>query len=281
MDEFILANPDMSGEAIARALGIDGGTVRRRIRQLRKIEPQRGVCFFDMHYPDHVKPLWKNLLSFVEDFEPDVFVFGGDNMDMQPITHWVENKSRKIEGRRLKKEYEGFNADVLAPLEAVLPADARRIFHLGNHEDWVEQYIDTHPEVEGFLEVEANLALDGWETYEYGEASKVGKLYFTHGQYCNLHHAAKMVQTYHRNIVYGHLHTYQAATETTPLDTESHAAVSMPCGCHLNPHYRRHAPNSWLNGFGVFYVYPNGNFQLYPVISVDGTFIAPNGQLYG
>ena len=53
------------------------------------------------------------------------------------------------------------------------------------------------------------------------------------------------------------------------------------CGCALNPHYRRHAPNSWLNGFGVFYVYPNGNFQLYPVISVDGTFIAPNGRIYG
>ena len=273
----------MSGEAIARALGKDGGTVRRRVRQLRGVIPKppiKGIAVFDLHYPDHHSKFWQNILRYTADLKPDVFVFGGDNLDCSSVSHWVENKSRKVEGKRMKKDYDGFNRDVLSPLACILPDGARRIFHLGNHEDWVEQYIDVHPEVEGFLEVRANLHLEGWEVFDYGHASQVGKLFFTHGDYCNEHVAKKVVQTYHRNVVFGHVHTYQSFTETTPLDSDSHTATAIGCACHMNPHYARNKPNRWLNQFAVFHVAQNGNYNPFPVTAIDGCFTAPDGRRY-
>lgn len=275
-----------SGEQLARENGGDPANWRRAKRKYGtnnppKVTPiRKGVCVYDLHHPYHNKRLWANILRFCEDFEPDAFVFGGDNLDLEVVSHWVGNRRRKVEGKRLKKDYLRFNNEVLSPLDDILSDDAERIFLLGNHEDWVEQYIDEHPEVEGFFEVRNNLDIGKWDVYEYGEVAKIGKLHFIHGTYINIHNAMKTAQVYGRNIVYGHGHTLQTHTITAPLDVESHTATQIPCACEMNPHYRRNQPNSWLNGFGVFYILPNGNFSLYPVVAVDGVFVAPNGQTY-
>lgn len=242
---------------------------------------RRGLALYDLHYPTHHKGMWANFLKFVEDFQPDFFVFGGDNLDLEVISHWVGNKRRRIEGKRLVNDYKGFNTNILKPLMEVLPEDCEKVFLYGNHEDWVGQYIDEHPEVEGFLEIANNLNLDGWFTEDYGNTYQIGKLHFMHGEYINIHNAHKTVQVYGRNMVYGHGHTYQAHTMTAPLDAESHTAIQLPCACNLNPHYRLNKPNAWVNGFGTFYLYPSGNFNLFPVIAQkDGSFIAPTGIEY-
>jgi len=244
--------------------------------------PLTGIAVFDLHYPHHTQRLWDNILRLTADMQPDVFVFGGDNMHMDPFSHWNHdrNKRRQLEGKRVKKEYAGFQSAILDPLEERLGDECRRIFMLGNHEKWVADYTDEHPEVEGYFEVENNLALDRWELYEYGESAEVGKLHFIHGLYCLLHNAAKTVTVYHRNVVYGHGHTYQAHTEVTPLDSDAHTAVQIPCACDMNPDYARNKPNAWLQGFAIFHIRAGGNFNLYPVIAVDGHFTAPNGTYY-
>jgi len=287
---FWARHAHFSSEQLAKELGIDGGSARRLIRKARAehtdldwtqaARVRRGIAYYDMHHPVHDKKLWRNVLRFAEDFRPDAWVFGGDNMDLEVVSHWVGSKRRKVEGKRLSRDYQRFNDEVLDPVDALLPDDAERIFLLGNHEDWVEQYIDEHPEVEGFFEVRKNLNLEKWDVYDYGEVAKLGKLHFIHGEYFNIHHAHKTGQIYGRNVVMGHTHTYQVHTHITPMDVEAHAAVALPCGCHLNPEYRKNKPNAWVTGFGVFFVQPNGNFALYPVIAVNGAFVAPNGKLY-
>lgn len=239
-----------------------------------------GIAVFDLHHPHHVKKLWKNILRFTEDIKPDIWVFGGDNEDLEVVSHWVGNKRRRVEGKRLKKDYDDFNRDILDPLEAILPAEAERVFMLGNHEDWVEQYIDEHPEMEGFAEIRNNLHVDNWQVFDYGNVYTNGKLNFMHGTYINIHNAYKTVQVYGKNIVYGHGHTFQAHTMTTPIGVESHMAMQVPCACDMNPHYALNRPNAWLNGFAVFYLQPDGSFNLFPVIATDSAFIAPNGKLY-
>lgn len=301
MDTYIIEHCTESGEAIARALGKDAANVRKKIRKLRALRPDlpwfedvrqvsvtqsvtkplKGIAVFDLHYPEHTKRLWRNILNFMGDFQPDVFALGGDNMHMESISHWNKNKRVTVEGLRLKKEYAGFQADVLDEAEARLPEDARKIILLGNHDgEWVRDYIDEHPNMQGYAEPANNLRLDDWEVYEYGESAEVGKLHIIHGLYCVQHNAYKTVTVYHRNVIYGHGHTYQAHTEITPLDSDAHTAVQIPCACDMNPDYARNKPNAWLNGFAVFYVQPNGNFNLYPVTAIDGCFTAPNGVRY-
>lgn len=244
----------------------------------------KGVAVYDLHYPHYNIKLWRNILRYLKVFRPDVFLFGGDNLNMDAVNHWLHEKGlvRQLEGKRILLEYEGFNNDILIPLENVLAKDTRKIWINGNHEEWITFAIDRNPQGEGYWEIEHNLQLKkkGWEVYEYGQTAKIGKLLFTHGEYTNKYHSQKMVDVYERNIIYGHTHTFQAFTKITPVGNEPHLAMSCPIVGELNPDYMRNRPNAWVQGFLVFYVYPNGYFNLYPVISIDGKFTSPDGKFF-
>ena len=243
-----------------------------------------GIGVWDLHYPEYDIDLWNNILKVIKDLKPDYFIFGGDNMNMSAADHWLHDKNavREIEGRRIKKDYMAFEMDILTPLEKVLPKKCKKIWLNGNHEKWAELAIDKDPQGEGYWEIESNLHLKSrnWEKYEYGQTKKIGKLYFTHGQYTNKYHAFKTVSVFERNIVYGHTHSYQVFTKVSPLDNEAHMGLSVPAACKRNPEYRKNAPNSWVNGFLVFYIRKGGNFNVYPIVAVNGKFVSPNGKLY-
>ena len=200
-------------------------------------------------------------------------------MDMTSVSHWLHDKGdkRHLEGKRLRQEYDSFQSDVLNQLD--LPRKCRKIFLLGNHCEWIEKYIDRIPELEGFAEIEKCLDLKSWEVIPYHKTAKIGKLYFTHGDFTGIHHSKKTVDTFEKNIVYGHAHTLQIHTKVTPIDGDAHSAISMPCACDMNPDYMRDKASAWVSGFGVFYIQPNGNFNVYPVISSKGSFIL-NGKYY-
>jgi len=243
-----------------------------------------GLAYYDAHYPHHNRPLWMNFLKLVRKMKPDVFVFGGDNMNMDAVDHWMEDhkKVRQMEGKRVLAEYEGFKKEMLNPLEKALPKGCRKIWLDGNHEAWMELAIDKNPNGEGYWEVENNLHLKerGWETYKYGEYAKVGKILFIHGQYTNQGHAKKTVNVYEKNVVYGHDHAPQLFTKITPVENEPHTGMALPCGCEMNPHFMRNRPHAWVNGFLVFY-FTKKIFSLFPVTSIfDGKFIAPSGKRY-
>jgi len=247
----------------------------------RKILKCLGV--WDLHYPLQDTLLWSNILKEVRSFKPDVFVFGGDNMNMSAVDHWLHDKGlvRQLEGRRVQEEYNGFKKTILFPLVRSLKDDCRKIWLNGNHEDWIELAIDKNPQGEGYWEIENNLHLKetGWETYDYGKFAKIGKLYAIHGQYTNLYHAKKTVDVFERSVIGGHAHTYQIFTKVTPIGNEAHSAFSVPCACLLNPDYRRNQPNAWVSGFTEFFVDKHsGNFDVYPIIAVDGHFITPDGR---
>jgi hypothetical protein len=279
-----------TGETLAALYGGDAGTWRRKIRAAKEAYPDlpwdaRGsllkvMAVFDLHYPKHDDVLWNAMLDFIADAQPDVFIFGGDNLDCTPVSHWLENTRRPLELQRLVQDYRGFVSDILRPLTAVLPHTARKVWLHGNHEAWIDKYLDKHPEVEGLIEIENNLPLEDWEVLRYGEVFNIGKMHVTHGTYTNLHHAHKTAQVYGRNMVYGHLHTCQVHTMTTPLDSHSHMALAVPCACNMNPDYAKNRPNSWVTGFLWAYVYKNGYFNAYPVIATSGAFVAPNGVFY-
>jgi len=240
-----------------------------------------GICVYDLHFPNHNKKLWENILRVIDNLKPDYFVFGGDNLDMDAVNHWeIEKGNRRgMEGKRLRKTYDTFNSDIMDNLNISLPDYCRKIFMFGNHENWLEQYIDKIPELEDFAEIERNLNLKDWELIPYRQTVKVGKIYFHHGEYTGKHHASKMVDTFERNIIYGHLHSFQIHTKVTPIDGDAHMAISMPCACDLNPGYMKDKPSAWINGLGVFYIMPNGNFNVYPIISSKDHFVF-NGVYY-
>jgi hypothetical protein len=244
------------------------------------------AVFPDIHHPYHDRGCMNAIFEWLEDYGKELsgVVLLGDQMDMDAVSHWLEGKVRVLEGKRIKKAYQEFDAEILTPIERTLSKKCKeKIYFIGNHEDWIEQAIDKNPQGEGYWEIDENLDLvsRGWKIIELNKTYKIGKLLFCHGLYTNQYHARKMVDTFGHSVIYGHTHDIQEHTKITPVDVNDvHKAKSIGCLCDLNPSYGKHRPNKWAHAFSIIYFFPDGQFNEYAVNIVNGKFCW-NNKIYG
>ncbi len=252
---------------------------------------ERFIALFDLHWgyerraghkvPIHDQKALSVALQFVEDFKPHHTILGGDMFDCGAISHHTKDKPGQIEGLRLLGDAQELRTNLIDPVER-LTKDSLT-YHYGNHEDWLLDLIDTVPALEGVVEPENLLKLGKrWKVVPTGGASKLGKLTFIHGdtvkggQYC----ANAAVTNYERNIRFGHFHTFQVATKTTPVDANGHTGIAVPCLCRNGLRYGGGAPNKWMQGFLYGYVGgPSNSFNDVVVVIVNGVATI-NGKTY-
>lgn len=242
------------------------------------------IALPDIHYPYYERELFKRVLDLIRKEKPDVIVCLGDQLDMRAFNHheMKKNNRRYMEGKRAKIDYDGFQKEILDKIEQIAPKDCLLIFMLANHEDWGEQYVNEHPEVEGLVEVQNCLDLKNWEVIKNKDYVKLGKLYLHHGDFNGggKHHASAIVTIGEKSVMYGHNHTCQVHVKTNDIDMESHIAYSIPTLGTCDPEFLRKAANSWVNGLGFAYIDgKTGFFNVYPIISSKGHFVF-NGVYY-
>lgn len=219
-------------------------------------------------------------MQFVEDFKPDHIILGGDMLDCGAISHHNDRKPGNTEGLRIFADAKELRKEVIDPLEKLVKG--RKVYHIGNHEDWLNDLVTAQPGLEGIVEPETILGLKKWEVIPQGEASKLGKLVFIHGdQLSSAEHVAKTaVLAYEKNIRFGHHHTFQTYTKTSAVEANGHTGVSVPCLCRKNPKYGEGAPNRWMQGFLWGYVGgPENTFNDYVSVIVNGKSLI-NGKVY-
>lgn len=236
----------------------------------------------DIHYPEHSVESIDLVKQVIADIQPNYVVYQGDQLDLAVISHWNKDKKRKVELKRLKEDYVGFDKEIMTPIEKITNRKTKFVWVIGNHEDWVQQYLDKNPELEGIIEPEVclNLKKRGYEIVPLNGHYKLGKLSVIHGLYTNKYHAAKTSEVFSKSVCYGHTHAPQTHSNVKAMDvTDYHAAYGLGCLCNLSPSYMKNRPSAWIHGFGVVYIFPNGNFNLYPVIIADNKFIY-NGKVY-
>jgi len=234
-----------------------------KIEKLTKV-----VALFDLHIPNNI-PL-DGIYNFLKDEKPDIVILGGDFMDIQALSHWslAGGKRLTLEGKRFQKECEQATEILDRIRTCVEGADI--IYEGGNHEDWVEQYIEQHPEMDGIINLPIMLGLADreikWIPYrDNNNFYKVGKLYYVHGEYTVSNHAKKMLSVWNCNIRYGHLHDHQVYSKTSRRGIgDFHKAVSVPCLCKKGDYLIGKSDN-WSHGFHIAYVKPNGNFFEYVI----------------
>jgi hypothetical protein len=261
--------------------------------------PQRFLWAFDIHSgkeqavvrgkrvvrPTDNPAAMRAFLRFAEDFEPDIFGFGGDQLNCGPVSHWHRGKPRLVEGFRMKDELDTFGEKILERVERLMRGKGkRRIWLNGNHEAWIDQFVDEYPQLEGMIEVAQYLDLDNrdWEIYSTGEMATIGKSYWTHGDIfrSGFNPAQKAVNHYRRNLRFGHFHTYMVYPLHDPLDiTDNHTAISVPCLAIRGMTYGKGAANNCLNGFIYGYVDDTGDFCDYVVVMHDNKFTV-DGKSY-
>ena len=274
-----------SRESIADKFNVDEEVVRAYRRILKEesrpkeSDIKRGIAIGDQHYPYQSIEGMNIVEQFTKDFKPDYFLYMGDQLDMDSISHYNKNKPKLVENKRLKKDYKGFQKDILNRFEDVLSDECELFWIQGNHENRCERLIEGSPQYEGWVEPVNNLKLDEYKYIDYNGVFNIGEMYFMHGMFHNKYHAEKNIRIYGKHIFTWHLHSMQIYTMHSPIDCLPKQGVSVPCLCTLNPAWLQNKPNRWVNGFLYFYLFPDGTFSYYIPIIVGGKCVI-NGKLY-
>lgn len=202
---------------------------------------------------------------------------GGDQFDNESISHHNSKKPLLWKEGSYKAETEGFNKDILKPIESAI-GNGKKRWHIGNHDQWEHEWVERNPQWAGFERPELlNLDKRGWEVIPDTKPSKLGKLTVIHGNqftgYAPANLAKRAVESYTCSVLQGHNHTMQSYTRVSPVDKNQRwAGYVSPCACELNPAFMKNKPSSWVNGFTIVEVMKNGAFNVYPVIVTNGRF---------
>lgn len=250
---------------------------------------EKFIALFDLHYGFERKAGHKVALhddkalsvaiKFAGDFKPDHVILGGDILDCGCISHHNHGKPGAVEGFRLLGDAKECKAAIIDPIEALKPKSLTYI--VGNHEDWLNDLVDQIPALEGIVDVRSVLSLGKkWNVVDNGSAFKLNKLVFVHGDQIKggAHPAKYAVDSFERNIFFGHHHTHQAYTKVSSLDLNGHTGTAVPCLCKKGPSYGGGSPNRWMQGF--LYGYFDGkSFNATVVIIINGRAII-EGKVY-
>ena len=244
------------------------------------------IAAFDLHFgferrnghkvPLHDIKAWNVVLEFAKDFKHDVFIQGGDMLDCGVISRHNKQKPGNVEGLRLLADAEEGYKTFIEPIKA-----KETVYIIGNHEDWLNDLIMETPALEGIIDIRKLLKLDGWKVIEQGGVYNLGKLTFLHGDTVKggEHCAKAAVINYERNVRFGHHHTAQLYTKTSPIAYKNaKTGMAVPCLCTKDPKYGESKPNRWMQGF-IYGFVGEGSFNDYMVVIVDGKATI-NGKTY-
>lgn len=224
------------------------------------------------------------MLAFAQDFKPHVWIEGGDQLDLGAISHHNKENQLSIEGLRIDRDAEAYRTQVLNVIEKEIDPETL-VWMEGNHEYWLHMLLEKNPGLEGFVSFDnlLDLSYNGWQSVGQGGEVRLGKLSFVHGDRISggADNKAKAgVLNYHRNIRFGHFHTYQSYTMHSPVDaTLTKTGISVPALTKRNPAYGRNTANKWAIGFNYGYVFEDQTYTDYTPIIINGRF-ATNGKVY-
>lgn len=232
------------------------------------------ITLSDIQYPTHIN--LKPVIDFIKDEKPDEIIYIGDITNADGIgAYWEGDEEEGV--YETVKEIEGFVRDVHSKVRAAAP-NAKIILTGGNHlEARVRKAIKKKEFRRDQLEIKKYMP--DVKIYEYGKVYKVGKLHYTHGWYFNTAHAKKHVDTFGKNLVYGHVHDVSEATKLSIIGEKPIMAKSIGCLCNRNPEYRKNMPNNWVHAFHIAYIRPDGDFYEYTIKIINGKFFF-NNKLY-
>src|SRR3990167_5039961 len=221
-------------------------------------------------------------MAFAADFKPHTWIHGGDMLDCGAISHHTKGKPGQTEGLRLLADAEEGHALFIKPVEDLVPKSGKLIYITGNHERFLDDLTDEMPSLEGIISLPKLLKLNRWQVIPQGGYVNLGKLTFVHGdQLSGGEHVAKAaVAAYERSIRFGHFHTAQQFTKTSPISYKlAKTGQAVPCLCTKLPSYGKGRPNKWVQGFCFGYISADGTFTDYVPLIIDGKF-AHGGKIY-
>jgi len=239
------------------------------------------VVTADYHVPYMDESAVNIVLQITKDLNPEGFILLGDYMDMEPISHWLRDKKKTLENKRMKNDYIEGNR-LLDMFDSILSKECDKRFFYGNHEDWYFQLVEETPVLEDMLNPKIELKLDerGYKVYtEINHIERIGRLCFTHGMYHNQNYVKAHLDAFQTNVLHADMHSPRFQCSESPAREIALVGYCLGCLCNLAPAYGKNRPNKWSHGFAVVYFYDNGYFDVDLKRIVKGKCIF-NNKLY-
>ncbi len=227
----------------------------------------------DTHAPFHDQEAWNIMLLAAQVFRPTMVVHLGDMADC----YSVSTHSRDPKRVTLLEDELCVVKDLLAQLGS-LPSVRRKIFIGGNHEDRLRRYLwDKAPALYGLVSIPELLGLErlGWEWFDYGDGTRIGKLYVTHDLgFAGRYGVRRSLAAAGCNIVIGHLHQMCVVYDGSAMgDTHVAACFGWLARADVAHDYKHKikAMKEYQHGFGLGYMTPDGDVHLRGVPIVNGS----------
>ena len=223
----------------------------------------------DCHHPYCDDAAWEVMINAGKHFKPDQIIVLGDFMDCYSVsTH--SKDPRRIKNFETELIITNTYLDKLDALKA-----SKKVYIMGNHEDRLDRYIaDKASELCGLVSIRKLLHLDkrGWDTINYKDHCRIGKIYCTHDTgKCgpNAHSLAQ--NDFQANVVIGHTHRLGYVVTGNARGDAHVAAMFGWLGSFEQADYmhRIKAMREWALGFGIGYMEQSGIVHLVPVPIVN------------
>jgi predicted phosphodiesterase len=240
----------------------------------------------DLHVPHYSKEVFSIAKKIIKDEKPTHLILLGDMIDCEHISKF---SVKDIDSGLINTTYEldKFRS-LLDELKDVLPVDSKIIWTLGNHEDRIQHILEKF-QTKGLFEkykywkhkLNLKRLFPEVKILPYNEVYGLGKLNYTHGIYHNDFHTKKHAVSLTKNIIYGHLHSHQVYTLTTPNQEFPRQAIAMGCACKLDMPYMRSKPSTWLHQLGIVNYRERGEYTLFTPTIINGRTTYNNTEYKG
>lgn len=244
-------------------------------------ESTKVLYFTDAHVSPEERDIsrfWA-LGNFIVDTRPDVIVQGGDFSSVESLSHWDKDKRRLMEHRRYQDDVNVTREAIeqlFAPLHILQNKQKRnkerfykpQLFWIeGNHEYWVEGYLNYNPILEGAVHWETDIELpyDLFSTTKYvpyrsptSNMVSIDGVLFTHaprnraGVISSKYLSDRsLAEVFECSVVFGHTHRFtigSLARLNREGDLAVHHAINGGCFFEKNPLYSHNNTNDYWKG---------------------------------
>jgi len=224
--------------------------------------------------PDQDLTRFTWLSRLVVDYRPDFIIIGGDFISCSSLSHWDRNKRMLMEGRRYQSDIDTANKALNLLFHDLhrLQKNQRRskkkvyrptiVYLIGNHEEWVDKYIDVHPELEGAISIEKDLKL-AQRGIRYLDKIVVDNVLFQHAMIGNngvaiacKHTPKKALEMSSMNTITYHTHKLELMGESDHPSGVVRTALTGGCFFEGIPQYIPKALPPYWRGVQIVHTLP-------------------------
>ena len=280
---------DLNTTAIAYLVEKPRTTCRDFLKRYKKAmevpEESEYLGVTHMYLPDlQVKPgIDMNYLKWIGEYivrkRPSVIINAGDMADMPSLSQWDAGTGR-AEGKRLQEDIDCVieaNNILLSPLrklQAKQKAKGQNVYNprmvltLGNHEDRISRYVNSNPNLQGFVSVDSLKYKEaGWEVVDFLKPIIIDGISYCHYFTNNMTgkplggNALNMLKTIGTSFTQGHKQTLDVATRFLPSDGKQQWGI-IAGACYLHEeHYKGHQGNHHWRGVIVKHNVKDGSYD--------------------